>query len=74
MPSIFHKQSNRERVDYGINLCLSIPYHKLHLVDTMDKRAAETHAQSRSHYVRRLIEEDERKAKQRSSVEVLQFA
>ena len=40
----------------------------------MDKRAKETHAQSRSHYIRRLIEEDERKAKQRSSVEVLQFA
>jgi|TARA_X000000368_G_scaffold362624_1_gene307388 hypothetical protein len=74
MPSIFNKSSNREKVDYGINLCLSIPYHKLHLVETMDKRAAETHAQSRSHYVRRLIEEDERNAKKRGSVEVLQFA
>ena len=74
MPSIFNKQSNREKVDYGINLCLSIPYHKLHLVETMDKRAAETHAQSRSHYVRRLIEEDERNAKKRGSVDVLQFA
>ena len=73
MPSIFNKSSNREKVDYGINLCLSIPYHKLHLVETMDKRA-ETHAQSRSHYVRRLIEEDERNAKKRGSVEVLQFA
>ena len=74
MPTIFHKQQNRERVDYGINLCLSIPFHKLHLVETMDKRAAETHAQSRSHYVRRLIEEDERNAKKKGSIDVLQFA
>tara|TARA_B100000902_G_C26857722_1_gene691487 strand:- start:347 stop:571 length:225 start_codon:yes stop_codon:yes gene_type:complete len=74
MPSIFHKQSNRERVDYGINLCLSIPYHKLDLVDTMDKRAKETHAQSRSHYIRRLIEEDIAKSKKEAEVNVLQFA
>ena len=74
MPSIFHKQSNREKVDYGINLCLSIPYHKLHLVNKMDNRADETHAQSRSHYIRRLIEEDIAKSKKEAEVNVLQFA
>ena len=74
MPSIYHQQQNRPQVDYGKNLCLSIPYHKLHLINKMDRRANETNAPSRSHYVRRLIEEDIRNSKKEVSVNVMQFA
>ena len=74
MPSIFHNETSKEKVEYGTNLCLSIPYHNLDLIEAMDKRAKDTNAQSRSHYVRRLIIEDVSNAKKEQSVNVLQFA
>ena len=64
MPTIFNpnyrksEHVNRRNVDYGKMIPLSIPYHELDLIDDMDRRANETNAQSRSHYVRKLIRKD----------------
>tara|TARA_B100001094_G_C17577610_1_gene505918 strand:+ start:41 stop:283 length:243 start_codon:yes stop_codon:yes gene_type:complete len=79
MPTIFNQNYrksehvNRRNVDYGKMIPLSFPFHELDLIDDMDRRANETHAQSRSQYVRRLIREDIRDNKTNHANTILQY-
>ena len=79
MPTIFNpnyrksEHVNRRNVDYGKMIPLSIPYHELDLIDDMDRRANETNAQSRSHYVRKLIRDDIRDNKLNHANTILQY-
>ena len=52
---------------------ISIPFHELDLIDDMDRRANETNAQSRSHYVRKLIRDDIRDNKLNHANTILQY-
>ena len=73
MPSIFHNNSHKEEVDYGTTIAWSIPFHKLDMIPAMDRRAKQKKCQSRSHYLRQLVDEDIAAGKNDRSINVLQY-
>ena len=58
-----NQRSRSRRDDYGKCICLSIPYHELHLIDEMDKLSHMEFCSSRSEYVRKLIRRERDKLK-----------
>tara|TARA_B100001094_G_C18029115_1_gene719143 strand:- start:152 stop:400 length:249 start_codon:yes stop_codon:yes gene_type:complete len=54
-PTAKNKRSRTGRDDYGKCLCLSIPFHELHLIEDMDKLTHVEMCASRSEYIRKLI-------------------
>ena len=62
-PPAKSKRSRTGRDDYGKCLCLSIPFHELHLIDDMDKLTHAEMCASRSEYIRKLIRREKIKLK-----------
>ena len=62
-PTAKSKRSRTGRDDYGKCLCLSIPFHELHLIEDMDKLTHVEMCSSRSEYIRKLIRREKIKLK-----------
>jgi metal-responsive CopG/Arc/MetJ family transcriptional regulator len=58
-------QRSRHRGDvYGKCICVSVPYHELHLIEEMDKLSHMEFCSSRSEYIRKLIRRERNKLRE----------